>query len=96
MLMKTTKLFQMSSLKDKLFSKPNENEAEKEENAGFDVMRKKKKQIREFIEDYVKNINIEEFRRYVEPSIGNRIKLVNPNILNLGKYMSNVISKHNL
>lgn len=94
MLMKTTKLFQMSNLKDKLFSKGTETQGK--ENNDLDRMRKKKKQIREFIEDYVKNISIEEFRRYMEPELGDKVKLINPNILNLGKYLSNVISKHNI
>lgn len=32
----------------------------------------------------------------MEPTLGDRFKLINPNILNLGKYMSNVISKQNI
>lgn len=44
MLMKTTKLFQMSKLKDKLFNK--NTEQQDKENGQIDSMRKKKKQIR--------------------------------------------------
>ena len=44
----------------------------------------------------MKNVSIEEFRRYMEPELGDKVKLINPNILNLAKYMSNVITKHNI
>lgn len=42
-------------------------------------------------------MNLNEFRKYMEPSVGNdRVKLINPNILNLHKTNFNKIDKHNI
>lgn len=47
--MKTTKLFQMDSLKNKLFAKNSEDVTEKDKNC-YENMHKKKKNLRDFIE----------------------------------------------
>ncbi len=60
-------------------------------------MIKKKKQIREFIEHYLNSLCLNEFRKYMEISQDKeKIKLINPNILNIHKMMSNKINKHNI
>lgn len=60
-------------------------------------MIKKKKKIREFIEIYLNNLCLSEFRKYMEPAMEReKVKLINPNLLNIHKAMSNKISKHNI
>lgn len=56
--MKTTKLFQMDSLKNKLFSKSNEDVGEDKETCSYQNMHKRKKDLRVFIEQYIHQINI--------------------------------------
>lgn len=61
--MKTTKLFQMASLRSKLFNKSNET-VDRGINE-YDKMNQKKKNLRELLEKYIHDINIREFRKYV-------------------------------
>lgn len=93
-IMKSTKLFQMENLKNKLFRAGEETDSK--EHLQIDCMIKKKKKIREFIEGHLNALCLQEFRKYMEPTGRERVKLINPSLLNIHKAMSNKISKHNI
>ena len=63
--MKSTKLFEIESLKSKIFTKT--EDAENKENQEIESLIKKKKRIREFIEQYLNSVNLSEFRKYMQP-----------------------------
>ena len=93
--MKTTKLFQMASLRTKLFNKSNDN-GDKATNQ-YDSMNKKKKNLRELLEKYIHEINIREFRKYVkdgdDENVGDQF---NDRVINLWKHIPSKLNRQNI
>lgn len=59
-------------------------------------MHKKKKNLREFIEKYIHEINIKEFRNYVNYGEEDRKKYFNEKVINLWKHVPSKLNRQNI